>query len=299
MKSLIRPAVVMIAGMSMLAGGLHAQEAEAPPAKVAESAQEEMSPEEAEFVSVLKSIAWEKSEKGSVGTKATIQIPEGYLYTGKEGTVKLMEYYGNLISGLELGYVAPENLSWFAVFEFEESGYVKDDDKDKLDADEIMEQMKSNQKAANERLSAQGLPTLELLGWHTPPFYNPDTNNLEWAIRLRGAGGAETINYKTKLLGRRGVMDVVLVCDESQLATVVPEYQKLLTGYSYTSEESYAAFVKGDKVAEYGLAGLIVGGGLLAAAKSGLLVKLWKPIALGFLAVVAFIKRLFGRKSEV
>jgi uncharacterized membrane-anchored protein len=143
-----------------------------------------------------------------------------------------------------------------------------------------------------------GMPELQLLGWHTPPFYNPETKNLEWAIRLRGEDGTESINYKTKLLGRRGVMDVVLVCDESQMASVVPEYQKLIAGYQFVSDQSYAAFTKGDKIAEYGLTGLIVGGGLLAAAKSGLLVKLWKPIAAGVVILFAAIKRLLGRKTQ-
>lgn len=298
MKYVIRPAVALLTSMSLLAGNLLAQEAASPTAAETENTEAEMSPEEAAFVAVLKSIDWEKTGEGKVGEKASIKVPEGYLYTGKDGTVKLMSYYGNLVSGLELGYIAPENLTWFAVFEFEESGYVKDDDKDKLDADAMMEQMIKNQQQANEQLRSKGLPTLELRGWHTKPFYNPETNNLEWAIRLSNPEGEETINYKTKLLGRRGVMDVVLVCDESQLSTVVPEYQKLLAGYAYTSEESYAAFQEGDKVAEYGLAGLIVGGGLLAAAKSGLLAKLWKPIMIGLLAVGAFIKRLFGRKGE-
>jgi uncharacterized membrane-anchored protein len=209
-----------------------------------------------------------------------------------------MEGYGNLTSGAELGYIAPEDLSWFAVFEFDECGYVKDDDKDSLDAKKIMKQMREGQAEANKRLQKLGMPTLEVLGWHTEPFYNSTTNNLEWAIRLRGGDGGDTINYKTKLLGRRGVMDVVLVCDETQLATVVPEYQKLLSGYEYLNDQSYAAYTKGDKVSEYGLTGLIMGGGLLVAAKSGLLTKFWKFIVGGVVVVGAFLKRLFGRKTE-
>lgn len=106
------------------------------------------------------------------------------------------------------------------------------------------------------------------------------------------------VNYKTKLLGRRGVMDVVLVCDEEEMPTIIPEYQKLLAGYSFKKEESYAAFSSGDKIAEYGLTGLIVGGGLLVAAKSGLLAKLWKPILVGLLAIGAFLKRIFVGKSR-
>ena len=175
---------------------------------------------------------------------------------------------------------------------------MKDDEKDKLDADAILEQLKEGQEAANEELSKRGMATLTVLGWQTPPFYNPLTHNLEWAIRLRGGDGSNVVNYKTKLLGRRGVMDVVLVCDEEEMPTVIPEYQKLLAGFAFKKEESYAAFTKGDKVAEYGLTGLIVGGGLLVAAKSGLLAKLWKPILIGLVAVGAFLKRIFVGKSK-
>jgi uncharacterized membrane-anchored protein len=87
--------------------------------------------------------------------------------------------------------------------------------------------------------------------------------------------------------------------DESEMGTVVPEYQKLLAAFSFKNDESYAAFQKGDKIAEYGLTGLIVVGGLLAAAKTGLLAKLWKPIVAGVVVVGAFLKRIFtGRTRE-
>jgi uncharacterized membrane-anchored protein len=262
-----------------------------------ESAEAE-DPEHADFVKMLRGLDWKVDGAGTLGGRATLAIPSGYRFTGSSGTIKLMEAYGNLTSGGELGYIAPEDMSWFAVFEFDDCGYVKDDEKNELDADKILKQMKEGQQAANKELAKRGMPTLEVLGWHTPPFYNPHTNNLEWAIRLAGGGG-ETINYKTKLLGRRGVMDVVLVCDEEQMATVVPAYQELLKGFAFNKDENYASFTTGDKVAEYGLTGLIVGGGLLVAAKSGLLAKLWKPIAIGLVAVGAFLKRIFtGRTRE-
>ena len=300
MKSLLLTNVTIVASLILGLTSLHAQEPAAGAAEPAkEAAAEALSPEEQQFKALLDSITWEKTGDGKIGNYATINIPEGYLYTEAAGTMKLMQAYGNLVSGGELGYISPDNLSWFAVFEFDECGYVKDDEKDALDATKIMKQMQEGQKQANEQLKCQGMPTLEVIGWHTPPFYNPDTKNLEWAIRLRGEGGGETINYKTKLLGRRGVMDVVLVCEEAQMATVVPEYQKLIAGYKYLDDQSYAAFSKGDKIAEYGLTGLIVGGGLLAAAKTGLLTKLWKPIAAGLVGLVALVKRIFGRKSEV
>lgn len=296
MKIKIMRNVAIFAVLSMICGSMLAQE---PPssAPATESA-ETISPEEAEFRELMSKIAWEKGDAGKVGTLGTLKIPEGYLYTGKQGTITLMEAYGNLTNGMELGYISPESFDWFAVFEFDECGYVKDDEKDALDADKIMEQMIKGQKEANKQLVKLGRPTLEVTGWHTRPFYNTETKNLEWAIRLRNEGGGETINYKTKILGRRGVMDVVLVCDESQLSAVIPEFQKLLAGYEYLNDQSYAAYTKGDRVSEYGLTGLIVGGGLLAAAKTGYLAKFWKLIVAGVVVVGGFIKRLFSRKSE-
>ncbi len=259
-------------------------------------AAEPANPEHGAFVKMVKSLDWKTNGAAAVGDRATLNIPSGYRFTGSAGTIQLMKAFGNLTNGTELGYVTPAEETWFAVFEFEECGYVKDEEK--LDAVAILKQLKEGNKQSNLIKAKQGLPTFELVGWHTPPFYNPQTKNLEWAIKLRDQDGGETINYRTKLLGRRGVMDVVLVCDEKQMATVVPAYQKTLKGFAFNKEENYASFSKGDKVAEYGLTGLIVGGGLLVAAKSGLLAKLWKPIAIGIVAIGAFIKRIFTGRTE-
>jgi uncharacterized membrane-anchored protein len=245
----------------------------------------------------MAGLAWQTEGAGALGSRADIAIPGGYRFLGSGDASKLMEYYGNLSDGSELGFITPDDMEWFAVFEFEDIGYVKDDEKDQLDANAILQQLKEGQKAANEELSRRGLSTLNVLGWHTPPFYNTQTKNLEWAIRLSSSDGGEILNYKTKLLGRRGVMDVVLVCSEDQLASVVPHYQGLLQGFSFKKDESYAAYTKGDKIAEYGLVGLIAGGGLLVAAKSGLLAKLWKPILAGLVIVGAFFKRIFRGKT--
>lgn len=266
--------------------------AEAPERTPAEDAQND------KFEKLVKSIAWKTEGSGTLGNIATLSIPSGYRFTGSAGTIQLMEGYGNLTSGSELGYISPLDMGWFAVFEFDECGYVKDDEKDKLDAAKILKQMQESQKEANKELARRGMSTLQVLGWQTPPFYNPQTNNLEWAIRLRSSSGGDSINYKTKLLGRRGVMDVVLVCGEEELPAVIADYQNLLKNFAFKKEESYAAFSKGDKIAEYGLTGLIVGGGLLVAAKTGLLAKFWKLIVVGVVAIGAFLKRIFVGKTK-
>lgn len=138
---------------------------------------------------------------------------------------------------------------------------------------------------------------MQILGWQQPPFYDPRTNNLTWSIR--GSSGDETvINHSTRLLGRHGVMNVDLVLSPDQLGNALPTFNNLLTGFSFNSGQRYAEFTKGDKVAQGGLAGLIVGGVGVALVKTGLLQKFWKLIVVGFIALAGWIKRLLGNRSR-
>jgi uncharacterized membrane-anchored protein len=98
-----------------------------------------------------------------------------------------------------------------------------------------------------------------------------------------------------RLLGRRGVMNVDLVLAPEEVDAVVPAFEKVLGGFAFKQGSRYAEFVQGDKVAAYGLTALVAGGAGAALAKSGLLGKFWKAIVVGVLALVGFIKKLFGR----
>ena len=61
-----------------------------------------------------------------IGDVAEIQVPEGFVFTGAQGTQSILEMSGNPVSGDELGFIAPTSLVWSAVFEWSEVGYVKD-----------------------------------------------------------------------------------------------------------------------------------------------------------------------------
>ena len=127
-----------------------------------------------------------------------------------------------------------------------------------------------------------------------------ENHNLEWCLRLE-ARGEQFLNYKTQLLGRKGVMKVVLVVDPQELQSTLPEFRQLIAGYQFVSGQSYAEFRPGDNVAKYGLGALIVGGAAVGAAKLGLLAwvavlfkKLGKLVIVVVVAVAAAIKRLFN-----
>jgi len=235
---------------------------------------------------------------GDLGPQAQIAIPEGCLYADGDNTRKFLELSQNLSSGDELGMVLAigEASSWSAYFSFSADGYVKDNEE--IDAGELMDVMKEGNKAGNEERRRRGWTEINLVGWHKQPYYDEETKNLSWSKLIEGEG-SQTINHSTRLLGREGVMSVDLVIGPEEFDAALPQFKTLLSGFEYRSGKRYAEFKEGDKVAEYGLAALVVGGAGALAFKAGIFQKFWKFILIGLVAVGAFLKKLFfGKKSD-
>jgi uncharacterized membrane-anchored protein len=255
-------------------------------------------------------IQWTKGPtRVSLGDKAEIDLPAGYNFVGADDTRAIMASGGNPPSGREMGLITPEaeDKNWFLVFEWEEAGYIKDDEKDEIDADALLDSIKEGTEAANEQRKEMRATPMHVLGWYEKPHYDQATHNLVWAINGQSEGDKEgTINYDVRLLGRRGYMSATLVTSPGEMAAALPEVNTLLGAYTFKQGERYAEFKEGDKVAEYGLAALVLGGAGAAAAKLGLFAKLGKLLAkggkliiVGLAALGAAIKRLFtGRKEE-
>ena len=234
--------------------------------------------------------------QGTLGTTAQVKVPEGFVFAGGNDTRRIMETLQNPTNGRELGFVAPAGEDWFAVFEFDPVGYVKDDEKGSLDADAILEEIKSGAERGNQERARRGWPSLTVVGWETPPRYNDDTHNLEWAVRAESEG-QPVVNHNTRVLGRGGVMEVTLVCDPALLQETLPKFKTMLSGFEFVQGQKYSEFRAGDKMAAYGLTGLIAGGGVAVAAKSGLFKWLWKLIVAAVIGVSALAKKIFGRKQ--
>lgn len=239
---------------------------------------------------------------------AQIEVPEGYVFADGDNTRKLMELYGNPPTDREVGAIAPtaKDENWVLVFEYDAAGYVKDDEKDKIDAKAILESITEGTEASNEQRKEMGADAIHIVGWYEQPHYDSKTNNLVWAIEGKDdPGGNRFVNYDVRLLGRRGYMSATLITGPESLASDLPKVNGLLTGFSYKQGNRYAEWVQGDKVAEYGLTALVAGGAGAAAVKLGLFAKLgkvlakgWKLVVVGFAALAAGLRKLFGRKEE-
>ncbi|VTS06617.1 DUF2167 domain-containing protein [Tuwongella immobilis] len=241
--------------------------------------------------------------KATLRDIATIDIPKGYRFVPESNMRAFNSLFQNTTSGSELGAILPDpkETFWFLVFDWTGDGYVKDDERDKLDAAAILKSRQEMQEADNNNRAKQGWAKLEIPGWSKEPFYDPETNNLTWGLRVRDLGAPvseESVNYESKLLGRRGYVSAVLVGSAEEVNQAIPAYKSLLKNFSYNGGQRYTDFQSGDKIAEYGLTALAAGGILALAAKSGLLGKLLKPlIAVGVLIIAGIssvFKKIFG-----
>jgi len=247
----------------------------------------------------------------SLGTQADLKLKEGYQFADGPTTQKLMASMGNHVSKQEVGLVAPsrEDADWIMVFEYENTGFVKDDEKDKIDKDALLSSIREGTEAGNERRKEMGVPGLHVTGWFEEPHYDRKTHNLVWALSAENDDKRPVVNYNMRVLGRHGVMSVTLVDSPHALAASREEAERLMTDFGYKSGKTYAEFRPGDKVAEYGLMALVAGGAGAAAVKLGLFAWLAKVLAKSGKAIVALvvavgvglknvIARLFGRGAE-
>src|SRR6266481_3913989 len=109
--------------------------------------------------------------KAPLGNVAHIDLPTGYVFINGKDYQALLKAEGEPASGNELGSLRATNEHWSVVFEFSDSGYVKDDDKDKLDADKLLASIRRNNEEANKARVEAGNPPIEVVGWEIPPKY--------------------------------------------------------------------------------------------------------------------------------
>jgi uncharacterized membrane-anchored protein len=247
-----------------------------------------------------------------LGHDISLALPERDSFLGGPEAGQLLEKLGNFHNDNLLGVVVSndEKATWFVTIRYDEEGYVKDTDA--IDADDLLSAIKEGTEEGNKEREAHGFKPLHVSAWSELPRYDKGVHHLVWALRANSDDG-ESVNFNTRVLGRKGIVSLNLVCDPEDLSSNKPEVATLLQGTGFQRGSRYEEFnSKTDKMAEYGLAGLILGGAGLGAAKLvkiGLLAKFWKvilaaliagkkAILLGLAGAVAFVKRFFGRKTK-
>lgn len=231
---------------------------------------------------------------------AEIELGEDFLFLDRAGTERLLQLTENPLSGTEQATVLPASDAeqWFVIFEWDEVGYVPDDESD-LDAEGLLESIREGTETANAERQKMGWSTMEIVGWYDAPRYDEETHDLTWAISGE-SDGIRNVNRVVKVLGRRGVMTVTLVSAPDELPLADPQLAGLLGHYRFQPGNTYAEYLPGqDRLAQFGLAALVAGGAGAALMKTGLLARFWKLIVAGVVGLGSVLRRLFrGERAE-
>jgi uncharacterized membrane-anchored protein len=253
-----------------------------------------------------------KTGEVSVGDGlARLNVPPAFRFVGQKDAEKILLLWGNPPGETPpLGMLFPAGATptsedaWAVVLQYEESGYVKDDDADHIDYGELLATMQKGTLEASKERVKEGYEAIELVGWAAPPRYDKATHKMYWAKEIKfGDEPEHTLNYNIRILGRRGVLVLNAVAAMDQLREIEAATPGLLAMVDFQEGHRYVDFDPAkDKYAAYGLAALVAGG---VAAKAGffkgLLVALLaakKVVIVGVIALVAMVKKFFGRRER-
>lgn len=251
------------------------------------------------------------------GPRAKLMLGESYYFLGAEDARRVLtEGWGNPpeAAASVLGLIVPvrfkplEARAWAVVVTFDEGGYVSDKDAGKIDPDKLLTDLRSGEDENNAARTKAGYPATHLVGWAEPPSYHAQGHYVIWAQDIQfGDSEGRTLNYDIRLLGRRGVLSLNVVAAMDDLAEVRSATSSIVGTAAFQPGSRYADFEKGkDKVAEYGVAGLIAAGLGVAAVKKlgllGLILAFGKKaiilVVAAFGGIAAWIRRALGGRGN-
>ncbi|MDR3109185.1 MAG: DUF2167 domain-containing protein [Planctomycetaceae bacterium] len=242
-----------------------------------------------------------------LGTEGELSLPAGYIFIPATQAAPLMNAMGNFTDENFIGLVVPddEDSQAFIIIDYIPTGHIKDNDSSQIsNADAILTSLKRNTEEGNKKRREQGHDTLEVQGWAEKPRYDKVNHRLIWAVNARNIGESDSfvVNYNTRVLGRTGLFVLNLVTEPETLQADKRYAEDILAATKFLPGRTYADYNPStDDTAEYGLTGLILGGGaLIAAKKFGLLAFLVLFLKKGWFIIIivggALWKFLFGRK---
>lgn len=242
----------------------------------------------------------------------SLNIPAGfYFLAGADARRVITDVWGNPPATAEraIGMILPVaktplDDTWGAVVTFDEDGFVSDEDATTIKYDELLGSMQESTASLNEDRVKQGFPAIRLVGWASQPFYDKTSRRLHWAKELQfGEETSHTLNYDVRALGRKGVLKMNFVAEMSDLAQIKQIIPAVVSMPEFDQGSRYEDYQPGvDKVAAYGIGGLIAGkllskAGFLAIALA-FLKKGWFIVVLAIAGLAAGLRRLFAGRSK-
>jgi len=260
------------------------------------------------FDSLEASFTYQRGEVNLDDDIGVLQIPQGFRYLdATQSAYVIHDLWGNPHGEGTLGMIIPENIgimedrSWAFIITYDEMGYVKDDDADDINYDELLTEMQNDAAASNEERTKKGYETIAVIGWAAKPFYDDARKVLHWAKEIKfGETDGTTLNYNVRVLGRKGVLVLNAVAAMTDLPEVKKNIEPVLASFTYSDGNKYSDFnPELDQVAAWTLGGLVAGKMLAKAGFFAIVLKNLKLIFVALGGLATAIWRWLRSKTEV
>lgn len=245
--------------------------------------------QEEEINAILNSFDYQQGEVNLPGAKSVLTIPEDYYFLGpKDAKAVLVDLWGNpdaettgMIFPVE--YTPFDYQAWGVELTWDPIGYVSDEDAAEIDYDDLLKTMTTDISEESKWRVENGYSPFELVGWAVQPSYDQTTRKLHWAQEIAFSDDdVNTLNYKLRALGRKGVLQLNFIASMDQLATIEAALPEVAAMTAFSEGSRYIDFDPSiDTLAAVGIGGLIAG---KVIAKTGFLI-----VALLFLKKFAVI----------
>ncbi|EKE70590.1 DUF2167 domain-containing protein [Gallaecimonas xiamenensis] len=241
---------------------------------------------------------------------ATLNVPENFYYLSpKDAETVLVDVWGNPPSSeLGQGMLFPADVtpfdaeSWGVTIDYEEDGYVSDDDAADIDYDDMLADMKKDVAEESKYREKNGYGSVALVGWAEKPYYDASSHKLYWAKEMNfDHSDVNTLNFNIRVLGRKGVLVLNFIASMEQKAEINTNLETVLAIANFDEGSRYQDFnPELDKVAAYGLGGLIAGKVLAKVGFFAAALLLLKKFGVFLLAGLAWLGRkvFSGRKEK-
>jgi uncharacterized membrane-anchored protein len=249
----------------------------------------------------LRALSWHEGESLSLPiSHGTLKTPAQIRQLAGPDAATLWETLNGVDApkGMEAALFDPKTEA-LVFYQKIGGGYIKLDDWDDLDADAMLKAMIANTEADNEKRKAAGVPALHIVGWLERPQLDRANNVAYWSFEARDEQTGPLVNSIALILARDGFEKLIWIGPKRGVGT--PDLLKVAqANFAFPTGGRYGDFQSGDKVAEYGIAGLVAAVlGVKVASKLGLLAlglvfakKLWFLILVPLAVAWRWLKRV-------
>src|SRR5688572_9630331 len=146
------------------------------------SATDEVEARKAELRPIVERLKYQQGKINLRDGLATLNLPDTFRYMDPASASTLLsELWGNPPSDDILGVIVPSGFdpladaAWCVVVSYQEDGYVKDDDAEKINYTKLLNYMKKDTRAASKERVKEEYSPIELVGWAAAPRYDKST----------------------------------------------------------------------------------------------------------------------------